>query len=103
MGTIPINYLAAFPINYADGSTPTDNMVLYYTPANNGTYQTPQWPNANIQGGWFDARAMANGDHHMIVIDTNTGNLNERSKLFPVGSKKTPRVCISTSALKSID
>jgi len=50
MGTLTLNYLPSFPINYANSSTPTDNMVFYYTPLNNGTYQSPQWPNANIEG-----------------------------------------------------
>ena len=101
MGTVPMNYLPSMPINYANASTPTDNMVFYYTPTNNGTYQSPQWPDANIQGGWFDARANSpNIDHHMIVIDTTTGNLNERYQYYPIRTNRTCPSCNSQSGIK---
>jgi Putative Ig domain len=100
-GTVPVNYLPSFPINYADSSTPTDNMVFYYNRANSGTYQSPQWPNANIEGGWFDARAANhNNDHHMIVIDTTTGTLNERYQYYPTGSNSSCLTCNSQSGIK---
>ena len=100
-GTVPVNFLPAFPINYANSSTPTDSMVFYYTPANNGTYQSPQWPTANIQGGWFDARAgNGNVDHHMIVIDTTTGNLNERYQYYATGLNSSCLTCNSQGGVK---
>jgi hypothetical protein len=76
-------------------------MAFYYTPGNDGTYQTPRWPNANIEGGWFDARAAnSNVDHHMIVIDTTTGNLNERYQYYPTGSNGSCPTCNSQSGIK---
>ena len=88
-GTVAVSYLAAsgpgklyylpsLPTNYVNGSTTTDILNFYHTAANNGTYQVPQWPLANVQAGWF---GMVGGDtstdHHMTMIDTTNGNLSE--------------------------
>src|SRR5437773_3202403 len=45
-GTIPVNYDPEFPINYVNGSTPTQNMVFFYTSGNNGSFQIPPYPTA---------------------------------------------------------
>lgn len=100
-----INFLPSLPIDYANGSTPTDTMSFYYTPENNGTFQTPQWPDpsSGIQAGWFDAiSGNPNVDHHMLVIDTTTGNLNERYQYFAVAAIPTCTVNGSNSATCTI-
>lgn len=35
------NITDSFPLNYITNSTPTDNMIFFYTPGHNGTYFTP--------------------------------------------------------------
>ena len=89
-GTVAFNYLPAFPINYVNGSTPTDTLTFQYTTGNNGTFQSPQWPAANVQNGWFGALAgEPNVDHHILTIDTTNGNLGERYQYYaqaPVSS-----------------
>ena len=81
-GTVPVNYLPSFGFNYTNGSTPTDNLNFYYTPANNAAFQSPPWPNA-IEGGWFDAITYdSNADHHFITADTTNGNLSERYQFY---------------------
>lgn len=82
VGSAAISFLAAYPINYADGSTPGDTLSFYYTPANNGSYPSPVWPSANVENGWFDALGFSGNDHHVLVVDTTNGNLNERYQYY---------------------
>src|ERR1700688_15691 len=82
MGSAAVNFLGSFPYNYVDGTTPTDTLSFYYTPSANGTFQSPQWPQANIQQSWFGALADENADHHLITIDTRNGNIGERYQYF---------------------
>jgi len=39
------NITDSFTLNYITNSTPTDNMVFFYTPGHNGTYFTPSQNN----------------------------------------------------------
>lgn len=98
-GTVPLSFYPAFPPNYANGSTPTGTLNFTYTPTNNGTYEFPLWPTAGIEGGWFDAFVGdGNVDHHMIVIDTTSGHLNEIYQ--PVGLNASCSPCNAASGLK---
>lgn len=100
VGSTPISFIASYPMNYMNSSTPTDSMVFYYTPGNNGTFQVPQWPSANIENGWFDARGNGNNDHHMSGIDTTTGNMMDIYQYFTLGSSGVCPTCNASSGLK---
>lgn len=102
-GTVPVNYLASFRNNYTNGSTPTDTLTFHYTPANNGTYQSPQWPSANIENGWFGAIANNSAvDHHLNTIDTTNGNIAERFQYYAQAPVTTCTVNGSNSATCTI-
>jgi hypothetical protein len=78
LGPNKVQYLESFPNNYMDNTTPTDSLVSYHNPANNGTYQVPQWPKVGTQQGWFSSiGGDFSNDHHMMGIDTTNGNLTE--------------------------
>jgi hypothetical protein len=105
-GSITFNYLPSFPLNYANGSTPTESEVFAYTPANDGTFQIPAFPYARIESGWLNARQynIFNADHHLIVIDSATGNLQEMYQYYPVGSNGPSQnncpTCTSQSGIR---
>lgn len=74
-GTVSLNFIPSFPINYTNGQTSTVNFKLDNTPANNGMFQLLGYPLARIESGWF-----ANGatmDRHFETIDTTTGKIQE--------------------------
>jgi hypothetical protein len=98
-GTVPLNYLPSFPINYTDGSTPTQNMIFNYTPANNGLFQIPAYPNARIESGWFSA-PFAGMDRHLLAIDTTTGVFQEMYNLYTPGANTSCATCTSQSGVK---
>lgn len=87
-GTDPINYLPAMPVNYSNGSTPTESQVFFYTPENNGSYRIPAYPDARIEIGWLSARLYNpfNQDHHLIVIPTDNGLAQEMYQYYPAGT-----------------
>jgi len=93
------------PINYTDGSTPTQSAVFYYTPANNGTFQIPAFPGvfpteARIEGGWIGAQTNQNSDHHLLTIDTTTGNMQDMYQYYTVGLNGLCPTCSSQSGVK---
>lgn len=72
-----------FPINYVNSSV-TRTMNFLYTAPNNGTYEIPAFPNAKAENGWFNALIHSDGaDHHVIMVDTTTGNLSEFYQYLP--------------------
>jgi hypothetical protein len=84
------NITDSFPLNYITNSTPTDNMVFFYTPDHNGTYFAPSQNNflsANIEGGWYQARNQfpGNTDHHFLKANSDTGAYEEQYHYYPVG------------------
>jgi hypothetical protein len=98
-GTIPVNYLPSFPINYTNGSTLTKNMIFNYTPANNGAFQIPPYPDAKIESGWF-APPFGGLDRHLLAIDTTTGNFQEMYNLYSAGANPSCSTCTSQSGVK---
>lgn len=73
-----------FPYNYVDNSSVTDDMSFHYTPANNGTYRVPSFPNARAEHGWFAALRGDDGeDHHVIMIDRDRWMLSEFYQYYP--------------------
>jgi len=84
-GAVPVNYLPSFPINYVNDSTPTQNMVFFYTPANNGSFKIPPYPTAHIEGGWF-VPPFSGTDRHLFAIDTTNGTFQEIYNYYPAGA-----------------
>ena len=74
-GTVAVNYLPSFPINYIDDTTPTAVQHFYYSPGNDGVFQMPQYPDAKVEGGWFASNLL--GDKHWPSIDTTNGIFQE--------------------------
>ena len=95
----------AMPINYANGSTPTQRAVFYYTRANNGTFEIPAYPGvfpaeARIEGGWISAQTNQNSDHHMLTIDTTSGSMQDLYQWYTVGLNSNCLTCNSQSGVK---
>jgi hypothetical protein len=100
-GAIPVNYLPSFPMNYVNGSTPTQNMVFLYTPANNGPFQIPPYPGARIESGWLTP-AFSGVDRHLFSIDTTSGMFQELYNYYAAGqaaSQGCP-TCTSQSGVR---
>jgi hypothetical protein len=100
-------YEIAKPINYTNGSTPTQNMVFYYNPTQNGAFQIPIFPgtfptDARIEGGWLPSYNNAGGDHHLLTVDTTNGNMADIYNYYAVGggtSEGCP-LCTAQSGVK---
>jgi hypothetical protein len=101
-GTISLNYLPSFPINYVNGSTPTQNMVFFYTPRNNGSFQIPTYPGVRIESGWFTP-PFSGPDRHLFAIDTRNGIFQEMYNYYPAGAATGVEgcsTCTSQSGLR---
>ena len=96
-GTVPVNYLPSFPVNYCNGSTPTQSQVFFYTMLNNGTFRIPAYPFVKIEGGWANGHGITgvnggapynpfNVDHHLICVNTDNNTLQEMYQTYPVGT-----------------
>jgi len=90
-GAVPVNYLQSFPVNYVDASTPTQNMVFFYTPGNNGPFKIPQYPYAEIESGWFSGPFGT--DRHFFAIDTTNGTFQEMYNYYPAGAATSVEGC----------
>jgi Putative Ig domain len=95
----------AKPLNYTDGSTPTQSAVFYYTPTNNGAFQIPAYPGlfptaAKIEGGWISAQTNQNSDHHLLTIDTTNGNMQDMYQWYAIGLNGSCLTCNSQSGVK---
>jgi hypothetical protein len=99
-GTIPVNYLPSFPINYVNGSTPTQNVIFLYTPANNGPFQIPPYPAARIESGWFSP-PFSGVDRHLFAIDTTSGIFQEMYNYYAVG-QGTPVGCATCTSQSGV-
>ncbi len=76
-GTVPFSIKEiAFPVNYVDVSTPTQNMGFKVTSGNNAIFPIPPYPSARIEVGWFDRRN-PDRDHHLFSIDQRNGIFRE--------------------------
>ena len=100
-GTVPLNYLPSWNVNYVDSSTPSSNMVFYYEPANNGSFVTPKYPKARIQSGWFTYLSTKGGyDRHFFMINPTTCAMQELYNYYPAGYNPNCLTCTSQSGLK---
>lgn len=97
-GTVPLNYNGSFPTNYVNPATPTESMKFLYTPANNGTFEIPQYPDAKIEGGWFTFGTGV--DRHFFAIDTSTGIFQEMYNFYNAGQNTSCASCTSQSGLR---
>ena len=101
-GTIPVNYLPSFPINYVDWSTPLQNMVFFYTPSNSGLFQIPPYPAVRIETGWF-IPPFSGPDRHLFAIDKTNGTFQEIYNYYPAGAaaaQENCSACTSQSGLR---
>jgi hypothetical protein len=99
-GAVPLSYREiSFPINYVNGSTPTQNTVFLYTPGNSGPFQIPQYPNAAIEHGWFTP-PFGGDDRHLLAIDTTTGTFQEMYNYYPLGANGSCLVCTAQSGIR---
>ena len=80
-----INYLASFPLNSVDASTPVQNMVFAYTPKNNGPFEIPPYPNIRMESGWFTP-PFGGMDRHIFAVDTGTCIFQEMYNYYPAGT-----------------
>jgi hypothetical protein len=98
-GTIPINYLPSFPINYINESTPTQNMGFLYTAANNGPFQIPPYPGGRIETGWLTP-PFSGPDRHLLAIDTTNGVFQEMYNFYSAGQNSSCPKCTSQSGVR---
>ena len=99
-GTVSVSFHEiSFPINYMNGSTPTQNMVFAYTPGNNGSFQIPQYPTARIESGWFSP-PFSGVDRHLLSIDTTTGVFQEMYNFYNAGQNSSCASCTSQSGIR---
>jgi hypothetical protein len=104
MGSVPFNILPSFPINYTNNATPTVALVSRYTPGNDGTYQMPTSNNGLsglIEGGWYlAAHNIGGGDHHLLRLNQQTGELQEQYQWVPGGFGCSQGTCNTVSDVK---
>jgi Malectin domain len=98
-GTVSLNYLPSFPINYVDGSTPTANELFEYTPKNNGPFQIPAYPGLRVECGTLVSLSVG-CDRHLLAIDTTNGTFQEIYDLVPVGAAASCSSCTSVSGVR---
>lgn len=78
------------PINYVLPTSSTATLKFLYTPANNGGYEVPSFPDARAESGWFSALQGHGNDHHVLMIDTTTATFSEFYQYHPT--------CVTTAA-----
>ena len=98
-GTSSLRYETGFPVNYVNGLTPTQSIGFYYTPGNNGLFQIPAYPGAEIEGGWL-TRTNGNIDHHLETIDITNGTFQEMYQYYPPGTNSACPTCASASGIR---
>jgi hypothetical protein len=64
----PVNYIPSFPVSYIGPSSPSQQMLFYYTPAANGVFGIPPLPDVQIESGWY----WEVGDKHLITMNPST-------------------------------
>jgi hypothetical protein len=105
-GTVPLNYLPSWNVNYIDGSTPVQSMAFFYTPANNGPFYIPQYPKARMQSGWFTyinnatPGATNNYDRHFFMINPVNCTSQELYNYYATGYNPKCPTCTSQSGVK---
>ena len=105
-GTVPLNYLPEWKVNYIDSSTPSQSMAFVYTPANNGPFYIPQYPKARIQSGWStyinnaNPKASTGYDRHFFMINPNNCTMQELYDYYAAGYNTTCPTCTSQSGVK---
>lgn len=80
-----INYLKSFPSSFIDNSTPTQNMVFFYTPTNNGLFSIPPPSIIRMEGGWY-VPPFEGQDRHILAVNKTTCNFQETYNIYPIGA-----------------
>src|SRR6267142_2608328 len=96
------SYSIDFPINYVLPSAPSSpHMFYFYTHyLDNEPMELPAFPDARIERGWIRAINMVafNGDHHLQIVDTQTGRFEEMYQFYNPGNNGSCLLCTSQSA-----
>ena len=100
-GSIPVNYLPSFPVNYVNGGTPKQNMVFFYTPANNGSFQIPSYPGARIESGMLTP-PFSGPDRHLFAIDTTNGTFQEIYNYYSAGAATAVESCATCTSQSGV-
>lgn len=101
-GTIPLNYFPSFPINFVNGSTPTQNLSFHYTPGNNGPFQIPSSATMRVECGTLVLLSLG-CDRHMFSIDTSNGAFQEIYNLYPPGTLPDCATCTAASGIRYLN
>jgi hypothetical protein len=91
-------YTADFPINYVNGSTPTQNLIFHYTPSNNGSFKLPAHPDIRVQSGYF--AALGRFDKHVLAVSPATCTFQEIYNLYEPGYNNQCARCTATSGVQ---
>ena len=91
-------YTPAFPINYADGNSPVQNLHFLYTPLNDGAFVVPAYPDVRVQSGYF-ALLSDNFDKHLFVMTPTNCALQETYNLYAAGYNPQCPTCTAQSGL----
>jgi hypothetical protein len=95
------------PINYSDGSTPTQKMAFWYAKDNNDNFTFPVYPLGDMEGGWpvpsvtdavmnqFNTR-----DHHLISVNPTTCHITEIMSYYQAGANPANRAVSSTAGIQ---
>jgi len=101
-GSEHLTLYPSFPLNYTTNATPKLSQTFYYTSVNNGNYEIPVFPGtfpteARIEGGWISAVNNNATDHHLLTLDTTTGNLADMYQYYTAGLNGSCPTCTSQS------
>jgi hypothetical protein len=99
-GTVPFSIKEfSFPINYVNGSTPTQSMVFDFTSGNNGSFQIVGYPAMRVESGEFQGYSQG-PDQHYFAIDSTNGTFQEIYDQIPAGTLSP--TCSTCNALSGI-
>jgi Malectin domain len=82
-----------------DATTPTPEMVFYYTPDNDGPFAIPPYPDIKMQGGWF-VPPFVSIDKHIFTVSPVTCQFQEIYDYYRPGENKSCPKCNSQSGVR---
>ncbi len=81
--TTKIALLTDYPYNHVNNSSTTYPVVFKYTGSIDGSFAFPDFAHIGADAGVY---APLDTDNHLITVNTDTGEVAEFYKLFPVGT-----------------
>jgi hypothetical protein len=85
-------------INIADNATQSQAMHFLYTPANDGTFQIPLWPELKRENGVF-SDPLGEVDRHVVTINRETCTVYELYNNYEAGVNKQCPSCKAQSGV----